>query len=372
MGQGKFAEHKYFNNLIGEFDMQRTFEKIKEGFKWFRDVTEADGDELYKSICNIIMNSEELMRLADNVPMGQPYPNIILGGIHYLLLQGADDPLKEYFATIQGKNVRQVDEELPTNLFSFFEKYRSEMLEICKTKRVQTNDVGRCAFILPALAYLKNLIEMPLILLEIGTSAGLLLNYDQYGIEYSDGKIGGRTNSKLKLRCEIRGSITPPRGELPQITKRIGIDLFPVDITKPNEALWLEALVWENNVSRFNTLRTAIEIAKQTNGNVELIQADGFRSILDILQKYLLPDHTLCIYHSFAINQISKEDKETYYESLKKYSDDNSLLIYEVTVTSDMNKVPKLLLNTIEKGDISTTTLAKMHYHGQWIEWLVE
>ena len=68
--------------------MTRSLEKLKNGFLQFAITTETDNELLYAELCRIISDSEECLKLADNVPLGQPYPNILLAEIHYLLLVG--------------------------------------------------------------------------------------------------------------------------------------------------------------------------------------------------------------------------------------------------------------------------------------------
>jgi hypothetical protein len=60
-----------------------------------------------------------------------------------------------------------------------------------RTRATQTNEVGRCALLLPVLASLPQ----PLALLEVGASAGLGLFPDRYAYRY------GRTRSAAVNRC---------------------------------------------------------------------------------------------------------------------------------------------------------------------------
>ena len=63
-----------------------------------------------------------------------------------------------------------------------------------KTRRTQTNEVGRCAAILPALPRGR------LALLEVGASAGLCLLMDEFFYDYGVQHVGSES-SAVRLRC---------------------------------------------------------------------------------------------------------------------------------------------------------------------------
>ncbi|MHA2276735.1 MAG: DUF2332 family protein [Candidatus Kariarchaeaceae archaeon] len=212
-----------------------------------------------------------------------------------------------------------------------------------------------------------------LILLELGTSAGLLLNYDKYGINYlNQNQISGDSNSEVQIECAVMGDVIPPIFDLPKIKKKIGVDLYPINCTDSDNALWLLSLVWPKNIKRFETLKNAIEVCQKNPPEFELISGDGFQNIEKYLEEYDDPGATLCIYHSFAINQISKGDAEEYYDKLKLFSSKSNNTIFELRINWLPDSKHQLVLHEIKDGEISTTELANVHHHGRWIEWLVE
>ena len=84
--------------------------------------------------------------------------------------------------------------------------------EIALTHETQTNEAARCATLLPAFG----LIEGPIALLEVGTSAGLCLYPDRYSYDYvTDGGVVALDPptgpSAVRLRCELRNARPPPR-----------------------------------------------------------------------------------------------------------------------------------------------------------------
>ncbi|MFE4537493.1 DUF2332 family protein [Streptomyces scopuliridis] len=64
------------------------------------------------------------------------------------------------------------------------------------SRRTQTNEPGRCATLLPALAALDG----PLALIEVGASAGLCLHVDRYSYDYGHTHLTGRDPQAPTLR----------------------------------------------------------------------------------------------------------------------------------------------------------------------------
>ena len=85
---------------------------------------------------------------------------------------------------------------------------------------------------------------MPLRMLEVGTSAGLLLRWDHY--------------RNLGWFPDMFEEGTPPDGEV-TIAERSGCDLFPIDATSPKNELRLKSLVWADLVQHVRMVEDAVE-----------------------------------------------------------------------------------------------------------------
>ena len=92
-------------------------------------------------------------------------------------------------------------------------------------RRTQTNEVARCATLLPTLARLPG----PLALIEVGASAGLLLLVDRYSYDYGAHTITSPEVDAPVLRCDARGAVPIP-AQLPEVVWRAGLDLNPLDV----------------------------------------------------------------------------------------------------------------------------------------------
>ena len=162
-------------------------------------------------------------------------------------------------------------------------------------RSTQTNEVGRCATLLPLLAQLPG----PLALLEVGASAGLCLYPDRYSYRYSDGTSLDPADgpSPVVLSCEVSGPVPLPT-RLPEVVWRAGIDLNPLDVTDPDATAWLEQLVWPEHDDRRARLAAAVDIARHEPPT--LVAGDLLESVAELASS-APPDATLVVFHSAVI-----------------------------------------------------------------------
>lgn len=138
-------------------------------------------------------------------------------------------------------------------------------------RATQTNEAGRMATLLPALAAVAALDDEPLALVEVGASAGLCLYPDRWGHRYraADGEVVhevGVGEDRPVLECRVDGAgaaRAPLPDRLPRVAWRGGVDLHPLDVTDHDATDWLETLVWPEHEDRRRVLAAAVEVARQ-------------------------------------------------------------------------------------------------------------
>jgi hypothetical protein len=125
-------------------------------------------------------------------------------------------------------------------------------------RSTQTNEVGRLAALLPALAPLGD----ELAIIEAGASAGLCLYPDRYDYvwETDAGTLSLSGSGGPVLTARVHGPVPIPARH-PEIVWRAGIDLNPLDVRDANQMAWLANLVWPEQDERRERLRTAVAIA---------------------------------------------------------------------------------------------------------------
>ncbi len=124
-----------------------------------------------------------------------------------------------------------------------------------RERRTQTNEVGRCAPLVAALARIPG----PLALLEVGAAAGLCAVPERYSYRFGDGPVLG--SGEPLIECAVDQPDLAPIA-LPDIRWRLGIDLNPLSAADAGDAAWLEALVPLDRPDRRGRLRAALETAR--------------------------------------------------------------------------------------------------------------
>lgn len=157
-------------------------EKLSQSFLRFAEREGKGSSPLYESLSIHIARDKELLQLASFVQEGQPVPNLLFGTVHFLLLKGKEHPLKEFYPSIVNEE-RACNEAFPA-FKDFCSIYQNQIKELLQTRRVQTNEVRRCAYLYPVFCLIYEKVKQPLAIIEIGTSAGLQLLWDQFSYSY--------------------------------------------------------------------------------------------------------------------------------------------------------------------------------------------
>jgi len=131
---------------------------------------------------------------------------------------------------------------------------------------VQTNEVGRCAALLPGFLAIARETGLPLRLLEVGASAGLNLRWDRYRYE-ADGFSSGDADSPVRLRFQLEGE--PPRPAEVAIAERRGCDRLPIDPASEDGRLTLLSYLWPDEAHRVERVEAALDLAAKVPVEVE-------------------------------------------------------------------------------------------------------
>jgi hypothetical protein len=184
-----------------------------------------------------------------------------MGAVHRLVLMGQAPALAVHL-------VPGGDAAAAWPVFAALLEERGEELRaLAVANAVQTNEVGRCAALAPAMLWLSR--GMPIRMLELGASAGLNLRWDAY--RYEDA--WGDPASPVQLVRRYAGARPPFTPPTIQIVERRGCDMAPVDPTSAEGRLTLRSFVWPDQAERLRLLEGALAIVPGVPAVVERARA---------------------------------------------------------------------------------------------------
>jgi hypothetical protein len=332
----------------------------------FADETRRMHAPLYTHIVEGISTDDDLKTLAATVRKGQPMANILLAAVHFLLLRGAQHPLRRFYPNLNG-GVRVENEDPFPHFKAFVDEHRAKLAPMIASKVTNTNEVGRCVFLHGAFRTVAAEAGEPLHLVEIGPSAGLNQRWDSYAVRYHRGQevlSVGPDSASLILDVELRGEVLPPRGPTPKVASRVGLELNPVDLSDPDQRDWLRALVWPDQVARFGQLERALEIARGAKPNIRV--GDALALLPDVLAE-LPKDEPVCVYHTFVTYQFSDEMRQALDDMLIAVSLRRP--VWRIGIEGTLSGEAPMLLYSYKDGSREKRTLAYCSGHGTWLEW---
>lgn len=339
---------------------------LKERFWAFAETECKNNSELYYKLSVEVANDSDLLNIAADTRPGQPIPNIFLAAIHYLLLKKQGAELAKYYPSIQ----RNHFSEIPFGIFkAFCIENENKIRKLVSARIVQTNVINRCSYLMPIFSKLIAEENKPVTIIDIGTSAGLTLNFDIYEYWYNDQKVFGK--SKVITKSTILESSIPKIYNISQPITKIGIDQNIINPADEDEILWLKALVWTDQLERFVAIDEALKLNELKN--IHFIKAE---TVLDFEREILKADttQTLIIYATHILYQFSQQQKEEFYDMLERVGQlrDFYFLSAEsikVLLEKYNSKETVIELTKYKNKQKTVKLLAETNGHGNWIKW---
>ncbi len=313
-----------------------------ERYRRFATAEARGHSPTYERLATAIADLPDLLALIDELPPARRQPNLLLAAVRFL-----GGPVDDVAAFREWTRVH-------------WARVRATMLE----RRTQTNEPGRCSVLLPVLARLPQ----PLALIEVGASAGLCLYPDRYRYRYDGGTALGPSDSAVVLECDTTGAVPLP-ATLPEVVWRAGVDLNPLDVADPQDARWLECLVWPEQHQRLARLRDALRIARVEPPT--LVRGDLNGTIRDLVAA-APGEATPVVLHSAVLAYLPPEERETFTATMRELgcpwiSNEAPGVLPTVDRRLPAGPPSDRLLFTLA---LNEHPLARTGPHGQRLEWL--
>ena len=285
---------------------------------------------------------------ADNVPLR------LAGALHALRIEGL-----ALDAVYPPNDVS--DDALWSAVKAAFDAHQNRILQWLESAP-QTNEVRRAAAILPALALVEERFGTPIELFELGTSGGLNLFADHFCLELPRATMGIST-SPVRLSPDWTGPLPPL--SLPKIVGRTGVDLNPLDPTRPEDQLRLLAYLWPDQPDRMERTRAAIGIASKNPAQIYC--ADAGQWLSEQLERPSSVGRV--VFHTVARQYFPRATRVAVDAAMiaaaKRATEDAPLV--HLSMEADGGKGAAFDLTMWPGGQ--THEIARADFHGRWINW---
>jgi hypothetical protein len=308
-----------------------------ENYRRFARLEAAERSPAYERLALFVADSPLLLDFLGQLPADKRQPNLLFAAACYLLGIPADTDALLHLVAKRG----------------------SELADLMRSRRTQTNEAARCAVLLPALAMLPQ----PLALLEVGAAAGLTLLPDCYSYSYDGRSVRGRDRLAPTIACHLSGS-APLKDLTPTVTWRAGLDLNPLDVNNDDDLDWLACLIWPEQDERLHRLYDAAAAVRRVAP--QLHQGD----LLDDLGKIAAgapSASTLVVYHTAVLAYVEETKRAAFAAAVAALGAtwlSNEAPGIVAGVKSDRDDGGFLLIRN------GRELLACSDPHGTWLHWV--
>ena len=293
---------------------------------------------------------------GDVGPGGQSVPLRLAGALHGLVLDGADPAL----AAAYPPNAVD-DDTLFAAVEGALDRHETRVMAWLD-QAPQTNEVRRAAALIPAIWWALGRFDLPLVLSELGASAGLNLSLDRFALS-AGGGLHGAAVSAVRLAPDWAGPVPTPRDI--RVVSRAGVDLNPLDAANPHDALRLSAYLWPDQPDRIARTEAAIALADTAPD-----KGDAAAWLADRLAMRH-PGRLHVVYHTIAWQYFPPATQRAARTSLEaagaKATPDAPLA--HIAMEADGDPKGAGLTAQIWPGMDQPHLLARVDYHGRWIDW---
>ncbi len=308
----------------------------------------AEASPIYRYLTSEVAKDQEVLSILSEIK-GVPKVNVFLAAIH--LLVGSDDALAAWYPSKTPDPI-PIDPRLYEVFKGFVVERQAEIIELGAKKMTQTNEVGRCAVLVPFFPNDQEMVHV----IELGSAAGLNLCFDRFGYHYSTGeRLGTGTPT---LDCQNEAGVTIP-SNLAEVGVRVGVDVHPIDLSDRAERSWLEALIWPDQRTRRMRFLEAAAIRRTVH--IRTISGDAVDALPEAVS--LIPgDGHLLIFHSMMFASFDQAHKERLDEAIREVADGRSITRIGLEVWDDRGVAVR---RGDGKGEMEHVVIADSH--GAWM-----
>ena len=322
----------------------------------------------YSALMRALEGDELAREILAGVAIEQRNPMLVLGALHLAALRG-HPVLAPIYDAARGGRLSDASTAAQTVLSVVHDDPALVRGELHRF--TQTNEPGRSAVLQAVIARVAHGRDRAINLIDVGTSAGINLHFDQFPVRSIDDA------NPLTLVCQDLAGVDRSL-PLPDVRTRVGIDLSPLDLADDDDRLWLKACLWPEEERRHDRLDAIID-ARSSWPNSTVLEGHA----LDCLHEaFELGDrhHLTVVISTWVAAYFSKQDQAAYFdEMVRRCQSDNvawvsieSPFVVDWPAPSGEGEPPRRggsqILATVPGGPPAPWGWCHPHGHWLWME----
>lgn len=325
-----------------------------------------DYDELpfYSALVAHFENDDLALALLAGVRVEQRNPMLILAALQFAGLKGHPvlGPLYEKVRHDQLEDPHDAADRVVRVMHETPDVVSSELW-----RSTQTNEPGRSAVLQAVVSDLAG-DASSINVVEVGTSAGINLCFDQFPVRSRD------DGNPLTLVCDDLNPVDRSR-PLPQVRQRVGIDPHPLDLSNDDDRLWLKACLWPEQRRRHERF-DAVIAARNTWPSATVLKGTAEDRLGDALSQ--CDDGALTIvFNTWVAFYLSGDERMDYFSDLARRCHDGN--VAWISIESSLIRIPGIDVDEAAHhraaSQIVVTRPGSLsqrwgwcHAHGRWLE----
>jgi hypothetical protein len=305
------------------------------------------------------------LELLAGVRVGQRNPMLVLATLHLAALRGHPVLGPIYDAARHGfledpaaaaRTVLKVLHESPALV-------RDELW-----RSTQTNEPGRSAILQAVVADLAGRPAREVNVVEIGTSAGINLGFDQFPVRSRD------DGDPLTLVCEDLGPVDR-RGPLPVVRARVGVDPHPLSLERDDDRRWLKACLWPEERRRHERFDAVVAVHPSWPPST-ILEGSALERLGDAMALVEARAMTI-VFNSWVAFYFTPAEREDYFVTMtERCAETNTAWI---SIESTLIQWPGVAVDNVAhrrgasqivvtRPGESPVNWGRCHSHGRWLE----
>lgn len=335
-------------------------EKLKKQFIAYQNVVKDDSALYYFISSEIIKDEVFILKLKPYVIDVGFIPLFFASTLKCLYEN--EDSLRNYYLNFTDAP-KAPSEKLIEKFKSFVIKHLDTIMMDVRHLDLKKNIVERSSVLIPIFSeIIKSSGKSNFNVIELGTRAGLLLNYDLYGYTFNKAlTVGDSSNFNIKVNINHYNDLNNLKSILHPIRK-IGITRHMMDITDDDAHHWLQSLYYPEEQKRRKYYNRARKVFLEHP--VEIFEGDEV-SLLREQLLHLPDDEPIIIFHMHVTKHWSDEKKQTLLSLIQQFAIDKEIYhVHHQIFNSD------IYLDSFIDGQVKREKLAHFNLNQLKIDWL--